>query len=643
MSGSISTIEDILPRLQEIANGEKTVFSADFSFISSEFVLVYLGEEKQTSGYTVDVTANTVTFATPPATNTVVTIVRAVPLNWEVSDSGNNRGAMDKDAFDRVFSLLVGKMQTLKEELSRCVKTPISSDKNGEQVSEFFLAQLADALTVLSQAQDVLALIQSTSSSALASINSALETALSQIQVQVQRASDFADSAEASANLAQTTVNNALGDIEDALNEALAQLNLGLYYTKEEANGTFVALQGNQTITGRKIFDGIATKFRSNMPPSTSLKKEEAIEDIIIDTTTNTDGKPDGMRVIRRQDTSGNREVIFGGAFYDSNTQTNKWPITALGVTPNSTTYSVLRTDEAYAPTPSASSSTLGTSIATDGWVNDPNKSTNVVHRTGNETITGTKVFNGTSPIKLGKAGSTYTEIQYTSDGSTRLGGLRNYKSDDNLDCMQMYAASKDGSSILGSIQINRDDNNGIRATAPHPAASTNYNNQAIMTAGRAADPTRNFNLLHRSGDEIFSGVKTGQSNNPRFGFKHTDIDVTTAPAEQKSARIFFSDKNNKWISEIGVYKNTDNGVLSQITANNGTAGVASLQIICKKDGSRYGTCPTPPDAADSSTKIATTAWVNSRITSVMNSKLQVVDELPSSPNADTFYFIPEK
>ncbi len=641
MSGSISTIEDILPRLQEIANGEKTVFSADFSFISSEFVLVYLGEEKQTSEYTVDVTANTVTFATPPATNTVVTIVRAVPLNWEVSDSGNNRGAMDKDAFDRVFSLLVGKMQTLKEELSRCVKTPISSDKNGEQVSEFFLAQLADALTVLSQAQDVLALIQSTSSSALASINSALETALSQIQVQVQRASDFADSAEASANLAQTTVNNALGDIEDALNEALAQLNLGLYYTKEEANGTFVALQGNQTITGRKVFDGIA-KFRSNMPPSTSLKKEETIEDIIIDTTTNTDGKPDGMRVIRRQETNGNREVIFGGAFYDSNTQNNKWPITALGVTPNSTTYSVLRTDKAYAPIPSASSSTLGTSIATDGWVNDPNKSTNVVHRTGNETITGTKVLNGSIPIKLNKAGNTYTEVQLTKDGSTRTGGFRSI-TDGSLEKVQHYISSADGLSILGSIELQLAADGGIRATAPHPAASTNYNNPAIMTAGRAADPSQNFNLLHRSGDEIFSGVKTGQSNNPRFGFRNTGIDVTKAPAEQKSTRIFFSDKNNKWISEIGIYKNTDDAVVSQITANNDTAGVACLQIICKKDGSKYGTCPTPPRADDNSTKISNTQWVNSRITSIMNSKLQVVDELPSSPNADTFYFIPEK
>lgn len=615
MSGSISTIEDILPRLQEIANGEKTVFSADFSFISSEFVLVYLGEEKQTSGYIVDVTANTVTFATPPATNTVVTIVRAVPLNWEVSDSGNNRGAMDKDAFDRVFSLLVGKMQTLKEELSRCVKTPISSDKNGEQVSEFFLAQLADALTVLSQAQDVLALIQSTSSSALASINSALETALSQIQVQVQRASDFADSAEASANLAQTTVNNALGDIEDALNEALAQLNLSLYYTKEEANGTFVALQGNQTISGNKTFNDL-TKFRSNLSPSTSSSKENIIEDTLIQASTNTEGNVDGMYVSRVQDKGGNREVQYRGGFYAPTAQGNRWPAIALGVTSGEIPYSNLKVDKAYAPTPSANSSTSENLIATTGWVNNPNKSTNVVHRTGNETITGTKVLNGSIPIKLNKAGNTYTEIQYTSDGSTRLGGLRNIR-EGNTDNMQMYVASKDGSSILGSIQINRDDNNGILAAAPHPAASTNYNNPAIMTAGRAADPSQNFNLLHRSGDEIFSGVKTGQSNNPRFGFKHTEIDVTTAPAEQKSTRIFFSDKNNKWISEIGVYKNTDDGVVSQITANNDTAGVASLQIICKKDGSKYGTCPTPPSLTDKSTKIANTEWVQNYVASI--------------------------
>lgn len=156
------------------------------------------------------------------------------------------------------------------------------------------------------------------------------------------------------------------------------------------------------------------------------------------------------------------------------------------------------------------------------------------------------------------------------------------------------------------------------------------------------ADQPQDFNLLHRSRDETFSGVKTCQTDNPRFGFKHTEIDVTTNPSAEKSARIFFADKKSKWTGEVSNYQNTNGDIYSQITANNDTAGVASLQVVCKKDGEKYATCPTPPDAADSSAKIATTAWVNSRITSIMNNKLQVVSSLPSRPNADTFYFIPE-
>lgn len=288
----------------------------------------------------------------------------------------------------------------------------------------------------------------------------------------------------------------------------------------------------------------------------------------------------------------------------------------------------------------------LGTPVNAENMNKIEDGIANAVDKDSNQTITGTKVFNGTSPIKLGKADdTTFTEVQFTSDGSARLGGLRNIR-EGNTDNMMMYVASTDGSSILGAIQINRDDNNGILATAPHPAGSTSKSNQAIMTAGRAADPTQNFNLLHRSGDEIFSGVKTLQTDNPRFGFKHTKVDLTANPSEQKSTRIFFADKNGKWTAEVSNYQKEDGQVLTQITANNDKAGVASLQIICKKDGSKYATCPTPPNAADSSTKIATTAWTNSRITSIMNSKLnsklQVVNKLPSSPANDTFYFIPE-
>lgn len=286
----------------------------------------------------------------------------------------------------------------------------------------------------------------------------------------------------------------------------------------------------------------------------------------------------------------------------------------------------------------------LGTPVNAENMNKIENGIANAVDKDSNQTITGTKVFNGTSPIKLGKAGGTYTEVQFTSDGSARLGGLRNIR-EGNSDNMQMYVASKDGASILGSIQLNRDDNNGILATAPHPAASTNYNNPAIMTAGRAADPTQNFNLLHRSGDESITGVKTVENNNPKFGFKNTLADISNKPSADTYCKLFFADKNGLFAGEIRNefftkgYLDTAIYTTSKIS---GTTKTSYIKVVVNEHGEVYATCTTPPSAADNSVKIATTQWVNSRITSIMNNKLQVVSSLPSSPNADTFYFIPE-
>lgn len=287
----------------------------------------------------------------------------------------------------------------------------------------------------------------------------------------------------------------------------------------------------------------------------------------------------------------------------------------------------------------------LGTPVNAENMNKIENGIANAVDKDSNQTITGTKVFNGASPIKLGKAGGTYTEVQFTSDGSARLGGLRNIR-EGNTDNMQMYVASKDGSSILGSIQLNRDDNNGILATAPHPAASTNYNNPAIMTAGRAADPTQNFNLLHRSGNESITGVKTVENNNPTFGFKNTLADISNKPSALTNSKLFFLDKNGLYTGEIRNEIATTGYLEMALYANSkisGTPKTSYIKIVVNENGEVYATCPTPPRADDNSTKISNTQWVNSRITSIMNNKLQVVSSLPASPNADTFYFIPEE
>ena len=286
----------------------------------------------------------------------------------------------------------------------------------------------------------------------------------------------------------------------------------------------------------------------------------------------------------------------------------------------------------------------LGTPVNAENMNKIENGIANAVDKDSNQIITGTKVFNGAAPIKLGKAGGAYTEVQLTEDGSTRIGGFRSI-TEGSLEKVQHYISSADGLSILGSIELQLAADGGIKASAPHPAASTNYSNQAIMTAGRAADPSQNFNLLHRSGNESITGVKTVENNNPKFGFKNTLADISNKPSALTNSTLFFLDKNGLFTGEIRNEFSTTGYSETAIYTNSKTSGTLKtsyIKVVVNENGEVYATCPTPPRADDNSTKISNTQWVNSRITSIMNNKLQVVSSLPSSPKADTFYFIPE-
>lgn len=270
----------------------------------------------------------------------------------------------------------------------------------------------------------------------------------------------------------------------------------------------------------------------------------------------------------------------------------------------------------------------------------------NYVTTNTKQDITEKKIFtNNVTPVVLKMSGdNTYTEIQLQDKNGIRQGGIRSI-ADSSKEQLMLYAASADGNSIIDSIGIAKDSNNSVKTFAPHPAASTNCNNQAIMTAGRAADPSQNFNILHRSGDEIFSGVKTVQSNDPRFCLKNTLADLSTKPSALTSSKLLFLDKKGLVSGEIRNEISTTGYVETAFYTNSKTSGITKtsyIKIVVDDNGEVFATCPTPPRADDNSTKISNTQWVNSRITSIMNNKLQVVASLPSSPNADTFYFIPE-
>lgn len=167
-------IQDILPRYQEVANGSKTSFTVPFDIIDQQYLDVYLGSTKQTSGFSVS--GKTITFGTAPAVNTRVTIVRVIPISWE----NNDYGVIGKESISQICSFLVAKMQTLEEEISRAIKSNIYDESVGEDTEEL-IRMLQEALDTLARAQALANQVVSDGTTAVQNISSARTTALSDI------------------------------------------------------------------------------------------------------------------------------------------------------------------------------------------------------------------------------------------------------------------------------------------------------------------------------------------------------------------------------------------------------------------------------------------------------------------------------
>ena len=605
MSGSISTIEDILPRLQEIANGEKTVFSADFDFISSDFVMVYLGKEKQTTGFTVDQTSNTVTFTTAPTSGTVVTIVRAIPVDWE---SETAKSALDRDALNRIYSLLVGKMQTIKEEVSRCMKTPIYSSKNGEQLSQFFLEQITHALDVLDNAEQVIDELEEKTADSVSQINSATQSGLAQMQEKIDTVSAIADEVSGAAAQVDAAVEEGLEDIETALGYALSQLNLGLYYTKEEANGTFMALSGNQTASGEKTFTG-QIRVKSSGIDDTSAPDSNIYDDnyVVLDKNSSMVAyggaqQTTGNNIINRM---GVKRIIDGVAKYAS-----------IEVHMDST-----GKPSGQSPHPSDNTtSTASTQIMTVGAMNDASKNFNIVHRSGNETVGGTKTF--TSEVRRTGAFSGLTTWIVSGIDSNGKGTIANSAYYTGTRIYNRQSAFNSTSDKTGYLDAICDDDGNFWAQVGgngtyRKADSASTANMQVLTASEVNDPSLALNLVHRTGDEEITGSKTFTS----IIYKKNSFPVSST-ISQAASSLDTLDSNGVPMSrfESGTGSNY-NFVRINVRNKNNTTWARAVELQLYDSGQSRFVFPTPTNAAENSTQGATTAWVNSRITSIMNSK----------------------
>ena len=253
------------------------------------------------------------------------------------------------------------------------------------------------------------------------------------------------------------------------------------------------------------------------------------------------------------------------------------------------------------------------------------NISNNIVHKSGNETINGTKTF--TSSIQrtasLGGGGTSLIKLT-DSNGKGSVNQSSYYVNGVLYNRLNIINSS---SGKEGYIEIQHNDDgeyrgviggNGTNLSLTRAVSSTTENE--IPTKGWVNNPATSTNVVHRSGDEVINGKKTftGELNkvgSARFNaivINDTSYDYLTNPSENLYNHIVWRDKNNKDMSYVQQLIDTNGTVSFHHVASNyktdGTRVTCGIGCCVSRDGSTWTYAQTPP-ASDNSTKIVTTNW----------------------------------
>ena len=150
----------------------------------------------------------------------------------------------------------------------------------------------------------------------------------------------------------------------------------------------------------------------------------------------------------------------------------------------------------------------------------------------------------------------------------------------------------------------------------------TELTTQINTKVNKAGDTLTGNLTLNKDGGQVYV-TGTGWKG---LTIKSTEIDYTlTNQTSLNNARFIATDKNGQWHSYWQSGVDSNGGMYSAMASRrsiDGTAKQSALIACVDKNGVAYATAPTP-STGDNSTKIATTAWVNSTI----NSEVVVVTQ----------------
>ena len=283
--------------------------------------------------------------------------------------------------------------------------------------------------------------------------------------------------------------------------------------------------------------------------------------------------------------------------------------------------------------------------IPTMGWVNNPATSTNVVHRSDDETISGNKTFinnvtiSKTNPSLLliddnAKAGidpqnpiswSIYAKGNVSDPilgNRTYFGAFEtSYKNNGTVNT-SIYAYQRNGH-MSSRISIIYPSSGSPYTYAPTPSLTSTHNDYAnqIVTVGYLNDSSSG--VVHLTGAQTIAGIKTFTSNiiekstSPRIYLVNTTVTKGTAPTATQVEAVQFRDKGENLLGTVqtdyGSSTEGDKTIATKLRVYKASSSTdtanANIAIGYDNSGNVYTYAPTPSSSSDHSTKIATTDW----------------------------------
>lgn len=132
-----------------------------------------------------------------------------------------------------------------------------------------------------------------------------------------------------------------------------------------------------------------------------------------------------------------------------------------------------------------------------------------------------------------------------------------------------------------------------------------------VAVASAVSGKANDADVVHKTGDETISGVKTFNGNNRIVAIQNSTVTYNTTPSSSALTDISFRDKNGYEMGVLEHVRRSDNDTSIHIAVRGADGNWSSNLLVGRRaDGTSYTSAPTP-SAGDNSNQIATTAWVN--------------------------------